>query len=133
MFSPLLRLDERGPETVSGRVEEDSASLRLTSAVRGTAARGRFGLNVKGYGVGGGPRRRALGADREETTGNQRKVGEDGVYECGPYTGRAGYGRQAGTRGRAARADRGRSGTAGTTRLTSAVLVTAARLRLCLN
>jgi hypothetical protein len=32
----------------------------LTSAVRGTAARLRFLLNLKRYGVGGGPRRRAL-------------------------------------------------------------------------
>jgi len=30
------------------------------NAVRGTAARLRFGLNVKGYGSGGGPRRVAL-------------------------------------------------------------------------
>lgn len=31
-----------------------------------TAARWRFGLNVKGYGSGGGPRRRALGSQTNE-------------------------------------------------------------------
>ena len=76
---------------------------------------------------------KTLGVDREETTGKQWQVGEDGVYECGPYTGRAGYGRQAETRGRTARADQGRGRTAELTRLTSAVLVTATRVRLCLN
>jgi hypothetical protein len=35
-------------------------SLCLTKPVLVTAARWRFGLNVKGLGLGGGPRRRAL-------------------------------------------------------------------------
>jgi len=38
-----------------------------SSTVTVTAARLRFGMNVKGYGVGGGPRRRAL--DASQTNG----------------------------------------------------------------
>jgi hypothetical protein len=52
------RRREPSERSLAGSAQE----ARPNDAVRGTAARLRFGMNVKGYGVGGGPRRRALGS-----------------------------------------------------------------------
>jgi hypothetical protein len=116
-------------------------------AVLVTAARLRLWVNVKEYGLGGGPRRRALGTVGAETTGTQWQGGEDGVSEGGPdcppqhqqpFEPRRHHEacreRTAGRAEGKKRQSRPRQGrTAEPTRLTSAVLVTATRVRLCLN